>query len=70
MSERAEMFELRRNPQICSGERSCGVCGDHMGSLRHSGRVQMAGWAVKHNEKAIDQAIRDCPVGALELVQI
>ena len=70
MSDHAQMYELRRNSQTCSGDRSCGLCGDILPGLKRNGSIRMAGWAKIHNEGLIDEAIMVCPVGALEIKEI
>ena len=70
MTCKTKMYELKKNLQLCQGQRSCGICADYIDGLAGNSRVKMAAWALESNCKLIDQAIMACPVGALELEEI
>lgn len=59
------MYKLSRNMQICSGE-SCGECLQIVPALVGGGLLISLHNLDKYEEK-IDEIIRLCPVGALEL---
>lgn len=66
MTNNKRQFEIRRNSQVCSGERACGECSAFLPGISNTGGLPLT----EVNEDAADEAILFCPVGALEIKEV
>jgi len=69
MSPKNGMFRVTRNLKICHGVRPCGLCLNSIPQLEYGG-FTMAGWAIAANAGRIEQAVMDCPVGAISIDKV